>query len=264
MLVILALLFASKRWNDENYLKTAKMIISDLWDITTVEVKNRRYVVAGNWASDPRNSEYTINPSYLSPYAYRIFARIDTNNNWMSVVDTSYEILELCSAAKLNTSNSIFLPPDWCNITKNGTIVESNNIGKESTNYSYDALRIPWRISIDYIWNNEIRAKDYLEKITLFDSEWTDNKKIYSTYSHSGSVGASIEAISQYAGQLARFKIVNGKIAKEIYDQKIKSSLTSAGDEKYWGDPDNYYDQNWAWFGTSLYMNQLPNLWEQK
>jgi len=34
-------------------------------------------------------------------------------------------------------------------------------------------------------------------------------------------------------------------------------------DEGYWGDKNNYYDQNWAWFATALYTNNLPNLFQQ-
>lgn len=29
----------------------------------------------------------------------------------------------------------------------------------------------------------------------------------------------------------------------------------------YWGDKNNYYDQNWVWFSTAFYLDELPALW---
>lgn len=259
--IALALLFASKRWNKNEYRILAQKIISDIWEYETVEIKGERYLVAGDWASDTKNSEYTINPSYLSPYVYRIFAEVDSKHDWMSVVDSSYELLDKCSSSKLNIWNSTYLPPDWCNITKNGAIREAKNVNQDSSNYSYDALRIPWRIGLDYMWNKEERAKEYLEKITLFREEWKAKNKINSSYAHSGKAIGNTESLSQYAGQLAYFTILDRGIARELYDRKLLSNLRTKDMKHYWGDPDNYYDQNWVWFSTAFFKNSLPNLW---
>ena len=259
--IALALLLASKRWDKDEYRILAEQIISDIWKYETVEVKGKRYIVAGDWAANTKSSVYTVNPSYLSPYAYRIFAEVDNKHDWMSIVDTSYEVLDKCSSSKLNVWNSTYLPPDWCNITKNGAIVESKNMSGNSANYSYDALRIPWRIGLDYVWNKEERAKEYLEKITLFRKEWEENNKINSSYAHSGKAIDDTEALSQYAGQLAYFTILDKDIAEDLYDNKILPNLKKNDKKHYWGDPNNYYDQNWVWFSTALYKNRLPNLW---
>lgn len=259
--IALALLLASKRWDKNEYRIFAEQIISDIWKYETVEVKGKRYIVAGDWASDTKNTEFTINPSYLSPYAYRIFAEVDREHDWMSVVDTSYEVLDKCSSSELGISNATYLPPDWCNITMNGAIVVAENMSKNSANYSYDALRIPWRIGLDYVWNKEERAKEYLKKITLFSDEWNENKKIHSSYTHAGKAIDDTEALSQYAGQLAYFTIVDKEVAEDIYDSKILPNLRNNVGKHYWGDLNNYYDQNWVWFSTALYKNRLPNLW---
>ena len=40
----------------------------------------------------------------------------------------------------------------------------------------------------------------------------------------------------------------NRYIAHEIYAEKILSKYTQNGDSAYWGEPDNYYNQNLSWF----------------
>ena len=37
-------------------------------------------------------------------------------------------------------------------------------------------------------------------------------------------------------------------------------SFTQSGEDAYWGQADNYYQQNWAWFGVALLTGRLTNL----
>lgn len=259
--IAVALLFASKHWHEPKYQTLAQRIIADIWKYETVEVGGKRYVVAGNWSSEPNKTVYTINPSYLSPYAYRMFAEVDKTHDWKSVVDSSYEILDKCSVASLGKQNTTYLPPNWCNIIKDGKVVAANEMGKDSTDYSFDALRMPWRIALDYQWNKDQRALAYLKKINLFTDEWKKNGKIYTAYTHEGKNTDKSESLAQYGTQLAYFTIIDKKIADKIYDAKINSVYSHNKNEFYWGDKNNYYNQNWVWFGTALYTNNLPNLW---
>lgn len=256
--IALALLFAYKKWGDIHYLDQAKNIINDIWKYETVEVKGKRYIVAGDWASLKGNKTYTINPSYLSPYAYRIFSEVDTDHDWVSLIDTSYEILMDCSESFFDSDGSVNIPPDWCALDKNGKVVKANNISDKSTQYSYDAIRVFWRIALDYQWNKEPKALVYFKKINLWTEEWQEKQKIYVNYTHDGKPIAETESLAHYGTQLAFFSIINSPIADQIYNQKVLSQWNKEG---YWGNKDNYYDQNWAWFGTALYKNRLPNLW---
>ncbi len=255
----LSLLFAYKSWGDVQYLEQAKNIITDIWNFETVEIKGNRYVVAGNWASKKENKVFTINPSYLSPYAYRIFAEVDRNHDWNSLVDTSYKILQGCSESTFGLDGSANIPPDWCALDKNGKVVQANNNDDNSTHYSYDALRTLWRIALDYQWNKEPRALSYLQQMGLWQKEWSKQQKIYASYSHNGTPSQNTESLAHYGTQLAFFSITNPDVANQIYTQKILSQWNKNG---YWGDQNNYYDQNWAWFGTALYSGNLPNLWK--
>lgn len=257
--VALALLFAYKKWGNLDYINQAKKIINDIWEYETVEIKGERYVVAGNWASAKENKTYTINPSYIAPYAYRIFAEVDAQHNWNGLVDTSYEILKKCSEASFDLGGSANIPPDWCALDKNGKVVRADNISDKSTNYSYDAIRTLWRIALDYRWNKEPRALSLLQKMDIWSREWKEKQKIFISYSHNGRTTEEAESLAHYGTQVAFFSVVNPDIAEQIYKQKILSRWNKEG---FWGDINNYYDQNWVWFGTALYTNNLPNLWK--
>ena len=214
--------------------------------------------MAGDWASAKENKIYTVNPSYVAPYAYRIFAEVDTQHDWNSLVDSSYEILRECSESSFDLNSSANIPPDWCATDRNGKILIASTINDKSTNYSYDAIRTLWRVALDYQWNNEPRALSYLQKMDIWSREWKEKQKIFTNYSHDGKSADNSESLAHYGIQVAFFSVVNHDIANQIYKQKI---LTQWNNEGYWGDKNNYYDQNWVWFGTALYSNNLPNLW---
>jgi endoglucanase len=95
----------------------------------------------------------------------------------------------------------------------------------------------------------------------IWSREWKEKQKIFISYSHEGKVTEDRESLAHYGTQVAFFSVVNPYIAEQIYKQKILSQWNKDG---FWGDKNNYYDQNWVWFGTALYTDNLPNLWTYK
>lgn len=259
--IALALAFAGKRWNNEQYLTASREIIEAIWANEIKTIGNKPYIVAGNWA---KNKDVAIiNPSYLSPASYRVFAEIDTKHPWNKVVDSSYSALAACSEANLDKKSSVGLAPDWCAINTSGKAIPSPEEGLGSTAYSYDAFRTSWRIALDYQWFDEPRAKRYLEDQDFLRNEWKKNKKLFVGYTHDGKPWEKYESAGAYAANLANFVVTDPKAAKEIYEQKVLNKLYEDAKESYWEDPKSYYTQNWAWFGSALYTNQLVNLWEK-
>ena len=258
--IALALLLANEKWDDPQLLKLSKIIIADIWKYDTVEVAGNRIVVAGNWTSDPNQAVFTINPSYLSPYTYRLFSIIDNKHDWMSLVDSSYKILDACSSASLGVKNSTFLPPNWCNMTQNGIVINAGNISLDSSNYSYDAIRVLWRISQDYLYSKEKRALNYLKKINVFTSDWNSKKRISASYSHDGKNLDNTESTIAYSTLLPYFKVVNPIIGKEIFEKKISSQQNEYNGLIFWGSKDDYYSQNWIWLGMKLYTDPVLDI----
>ena len=259
--IALALLFAYKKWDNPAHLEQAQKIINDIWDYEVVEIQGKHYLTAGNWTSTKK--DIVINPSYLAPYAYRIFAEVDPSHNWMELVDTSYDVLDNSSASSLGYNKSIGLPPNWCAINPDGKITSAEHLGDFSRDYSYDAIRTPWRIALDYQWNKEPRARKYLESLEFLNKEWLEKKKISASYSHNGESWENYESTASYGTNLGYFIVVHPETSKEIYEEKILGKYFEDEEKSYWNDPKNYYEQNWGWFGTALYADKLPNLWNQ-
>src|SRR5581483_2821210 len=72
--IALALILASRHFNDDSYLAEAQKILDSIWDKEILSVGERCYVVGGDWAKT--EDAPTIHTAYLAPYAYRIFADV--------------------------------------------------------------------------------------------------------------------------------------------------------------------------------------------
>lgn len=235
-----ALYLAHKKWGDKKYLTEAREIVRDIWRVETKEVAGVRYVAAGNWAVDFSDG-VVINPSYLAPYQYRVFAVFDAEHDWMSLVDSSYRALELCTG-------QAGLAMNWCKINNQGEVARDYRFGgADSSVYSYDALRVPYRIAMDYALNNEPRALLYLRQNTVFTEEWKNNGKILAAYNQQGAPVSTNESLASYGAQLSSMRVVDTAIANEIFEKKI-AAITS------WKNK-SFYEMSWVWLGLYFYEN---------
>lgn len=251
--IALALVLAGKRWNNEKYIDEARGIVSDMWKIEVDTVKGKPYLTAGSWAKS--TNEIVVNPSYFAPYQWRVFAKIDTKNNWNSLIDPAYELLSLASHDKLDKEKAVGLPPDWMTVSKVDGKVSVTNLPKLTTGFGYDAMRVPWRIALDYIWNKEPKAKEYLTSFSYLKDLYNKNQSIPGSFSHDGQITNSRENPAMYANLLGYFMVVEPDLAKKIYEQKI-TNLYSNDTNSFRNDL-AYYEENWLWFGAALYSNYL-------
>lgn len=258
--IALALLMAAGRWQQESYLTEAKAIINAIWEHEIVEVNGKPYITSNNLEKNSQ-SPIVMNPSYFAPYAYREFAKVDKEHDWNAVVDSSYDFLNKTMDAPLDKASSAGLPPDWVLMDRTTGEVSAPTTANLTTNYSYDAMRTVWRIGMDYKWNQEPRAKQTLEKMKFFSSEWEKNSTLYSTYSHDGQVITQDEVAESYGTSLAYFDVVQPDQAKEVFEQKIKTLYNQ--NTNGWKEPLTYYASNWVWFGIALHEDQVPNLVEE-
>jgi endoglucanase len=244
--IALALILASKKWNNDCYKTQARAILKDMWDKEVINIKGKNYLTAGDWAVHDVNVK--LNPSYFAPYAYRIFATIDKDHDWNSLVDSSYEVIKEASSFSV-----FYLPPDWCYINKNtGEITIDKTINKKESDYSYDAIRTHWRIALDYILNKDPRAYDYLKKSTKFFIDyWEINGSLPTSVTVDGVIRKGEESYAIYGAVLPAIAIINPQVAKKIYHQKLAADYIKG----FWGNPKDYYGQNLVWFGIALWQN---------
>ncbi len=259
--IALALLFASERWNDDTYFGDAMTIINDIWDKEVVVINGRPFLAANDLEkSDKKKKTIIVNPSYLAPYAYRIFEEVDPRHDWMGLVDSSYDLIEDNMVLPLDTNTSAGIPSDWITVDKKtGKIAAITGTTTLKTNFSYDALRLPWRLALDAKWFNEPRATKLLQDMAFFTEEWNSRKRVYANYTHDGQIAEWSETPAMYGGLIGYFMITDPEIAKEVYYKKLESLYNV--DTFNWTRELGYYDKNWAWFGLALYNDLLPQLY---
>ena len=253
--IAFALLLASKRWNDPAYQNHAMPIIRDMWKYETATTSaGKRYVIAGNWAQNQQ--KLIVNVSYFAPYEWRAFAAVDKQDNWSSLIDPAYQLLNDAGTAPLDKTKGVGLPPDWLAIDKKTEGISLANLSNLTTNYSFDAMRTPWRIALDYQWYKDPKAYDYLKNAYAFlEQQYDTNHTLASTYAHDGTTVTASENPAMYATALGYFTVIDKKLAGQIYQDKIIRLYSN--DQNTFNKSIPYYEQNWLWFGAALYNNFL-------
>ncbi len=258
--IALALLFASKRWNDEAYFGDAIGIIRDIWAEEVVIINGKPYLAANNLEKSTNKSTIIVNPSYLSPYTYKVFAKADPDHNWLGLAETSYDVAARSIELDLDTNASAHLPPDWVLLDRNtGEMYAPDPSSGLTTRFSFDALRLPWRFALDYSLTKDPRAKAVLDKIGHLQQEWNTRGSLTASYSHDGNRLIDLEALSMYGGSLGYFMVTNPSMAHEIYINKLERLYDT--NESKWSKEQSYYDENWGWFGMALYLQKTPDLY---
>jgi endoglucanase len=251
-----ALLMAYSRWKDDAFLYDALPIIHSIWEREVVQVGGRPVLVANDLErANPR--QLLINPSYFAPYAYRVFATVDPDHDWAGLVDNSYALLEQLAQQPLDADATAGLPPDWVHLDRR-TGEFSAVDDTLTTNFSYDALRLPWRLALDQRWYGEPRARELLAGESVLGARWTADGRLVASYHRDGTAAADYESPAMYGGAMGYFTVAQPALAEQIYDQELLT-LHDA-DTGHLAQPLSYYDSNWVWFGMALYLDRLPNL----
>ncbi len=243
--VALSLIFAYKRWGDEKYLIEAKSIINDIWDQDVVKIKDIYYLLSG--PGSEREEGYIVNPSYLAPANYKIFAEVDSGHDWYALADDSYKFLD-----KMILNSSSKLPPDWVLVDKDTGKINAPTKYISDVNaswYGFNAFRLMWRVALDKEWSGDVGAKKYLESVSPFYEAELD-KTLYAIYSLDGIPRSNYSSLSTTTGAFFAIYGKDKEDAERVYNKEIGSKFNI--DEGFWADKNNYYDQNWAWFAAAL------------
>jgi endoglucanase len=256
--IALALVFAYARWQDPQYLADAKEILNGIWETEVVMIADKPYLVANNVEKSVPKDTVVVNPSYLSPYAYRIFAKVDPAHPWGALVDSSYELIQASLTAPLDKGTSVSIAPDWIQVDRTTGALSAMTSPDHTTNYSYDAMRTSWRIALDWKWNADPRAKALLDQMSFLGSQWETEGLLYASYGHDGTMHSLYEAPAVYGGSIGYFLVSDPQNAREVYREKLL--ILFDPDTNTWRAPLSYYDANWVWFGMALYNDQLPDL----
>lgn len=243
---ITALILAARRWNRPEYLQLARTKLKDLWNLSTIAVPAAsgtvNYFLPGPKAAfQPQPNQVYLNPSYFGPYAFRLFAQVDSDRNWLSLVDSSYQVLN--QSAQLSAKG---LPSDWVALSpSNGQFQPIANAASLRTIYGFDAYRVWWRVSLDAAWFDEPRAKQYLRRLAPLQAMWRSQQKIPAQLDLQGKPLVNYESTAQYAMLYAALRQIDPDVAAQIQQQKLLPVYRDG----FWDNDAAYYTQNLSWFG---------------
>lgn len=261
--IALALLYAARRFATNALRQDALAVLDAIWQSEVVSINGMNVLTAGNWAKTQVSPGPVINPSYFAPYAYRTFAREDSAHPWATLIDSSYAVLVQCTNATLDGAPSVGLPPNWCAISRStGAIVRFPTIAG-ADDYGYDAFRAMWRVALDALWNHEARARAYLTGSAFLRTQWSSKRALDAVYAHDGTAISSYDDPTLYGGDIGNFLVADPAGAAQIEQVLLASFHPSASARSaaaYFGDPQNYFEQNWVWFGLALSSGVLVDL----
>jgi len=225
-------------------------------------VQGRPYLTAGDWARDREVA--ALNPSYLAPYAYRIFAEADPDHDWLALVDTSYEVLFDASEATLGAPRVTGLPPDWVGLSRtSGRLIALELAKGDTTQYGWDASRTYWRVALDARWFGDGRATAFLGLAGFLRDEMARKGFISAVYGRDGAIVQEAPSSVGTAGALAALLTLDPPAAHRLHATMV-GSVRRDGSTVTWGEPLDLYGQEWGWFAAALYADALPDLWHSE
>ncbi|HSQ90871.1 MAG TPA: glycosyl hydrolase family 8, partial [Nitrospiraceae bacterium] len=175
--IALALILAARRFDHPAYEQESLAIIDAIWNQEIVHIGSTAYVTAGNWA---RDEDYpTIHVAYMAPYAYEIFASVDSHHPWAYAVKSSYVILHW-----LYDEEALSLPPELIYLDRHsGQLSVRHPLTGASSSFSYDAFPIFWRVALDAAWFGRSESPLRQKMLEFFQHEWKAHGKFVDRYS---------------------------------------------------------------------------------
>ena len=170
------------------YLNDALTLIAALWN-NEVNLSNN-LLYSGDTPTWKAAANPSYNLSYFSPVALRLFALVDKNHDWTSVLNAQYTYMLNVQAA----GTGVF--PDWSDGEGNAINPPNNSAKTTYWTFNKESVRIPWRIAWDYYWFADERAASVLNTLNNFIMARSNNDPLSIpavNYSWNLSIGADIQ-----------------------------------------------------------------------
>jgi endoglucanase len=250
--IAFALLMAHERWKDEAYKQQALTIMNDLWNNEVTTSAWGSVLLPGDWhrfASEIPDV-VLLNPSYMAPYIYRLFAQVDASHPWEELVQSSYRIWD----ASIQLSASGF-PPDWVWFKRSAGEVYAKEADKDfptmTSNFGYEACRLPWRLYTDVTVTRFMGWPNPTGEALVEGLKVSLGKQFPGVTSVQGALVKPFESKAREAG-FWPYLILE---SDHLYYQHASFYNWSEAKTSH-----DYYARNWLWFAVWLQVFQQRHL----
>jgi endo-1,4-beta-D-glucanase Y len=157
-------ILAHKQWGDERYKTYAINKINAIMK-HTVEPDTMILKPGDTWGGSKANPP-VINPSYLRPFYYKLFAEYTKDPRWNAALDTNLAVIQEKIA-----NPTTGLVPDWAT-------VDGQSAGQDGKKhyFAWDAVRYPMFLAQYVLVTQDERALDQLMKLNrTFKNAYSNN-----------------------------------------------------------------------------------------
>jgi endo-1,4-beta-D-glucanase Y len=250
--IAFALLVAASAFNRADYVCEAARLVKAVRERTAISFEEGWFPSAGNWAG----AERIVNLSYFAPYEYDYFEALDPDGGWQRVTAAGYALLE--QATRDNA-----LPADFAVLTPAGGIALLPATSGLSREFSFDAVRIPWRIDLDCRLHRRAAGCREQALVHRLEEILARDGTFVSRYSIRGERLTHVESLSFYGALLP----VLARNEPQTAATWRRTRLSDRALRPLHDSPrTRYYDANWVWFGLAaadgLIVTRTPTVAE--
>lgn len=247
----LSLVFAYNKWGDDRFSVLAKNVLADILSKETHRFESGAlYLMPWSDLKKDLNKFKRIaqNPSYYSPAHFRIFYKFSGDRMWAELLDTSYDVI-INLQDSFSDVNGVGLLPDWCTVDYNGYF---SVLPGKSPSFGWEAVRIPFRVALDYFLHDEPRAHEVLKKMAAFiEQEIVEKKVVFSEYTYKGIPEAEFESPLFQAAYYITLKSVGSSLAGDMLI-RVRQSIKEQNGFAYVESKDAYYVNSLAWLAELI------------
>lgn len=235
--IAFALIMASVTFDDPELRTRARAVLRGIREHAALPLADGWFPAAGNWAVEER----ITNLSYFLPYAYAYFERIDPDGRWNVVSEVGYDLLRAAMEP-----GGVRLPPDFVILTPDGALATLTR-GAINSDFSSDAMRIPWRIAADCALHSNVRACADPLAVGHITALLARDGRLFTRYTTTGEPLERTESYSFYGAVLPYLQQFAPPAAQAVAARKLNDDALDA----LVRDDRRYYDANWVWFGIA-------------
>jgi endoglucanase len=213
--VACALLIAHWQWPDAGYDEKLKALLTNLKKLIS-SCGNLLVLHPGCGGGSPWGGCNETDISYYTPAFFRYFAEISGDEQWKKLADDTQIIRD--NAANAQTG----LVPDWQSVE--GRAGAGSRVGY----FAYDAIRAPYKQTMDFLWHGTAKAETWCKKLTTWAHNSVGVRNIVDGYDLNGNKRGSNHNMA-VLGSMAVAAMAN---TQSILDAFVDETLTRT--DGYW------------------------------